>query len=398
MKRLLSLLKGAWKLVLLFVLLLLTFSYAMFQGGFVSWFLFYSFLPFGLYALAIALYPMHRLIVKRALSSQEVSAGESLSIQLSVHIDTFFPLFFLIVQDHLSSSLPLKKYMLFPGFRKNIVVSQTFKHIPRGEHVFQYVRLKIGDPLGLIEREVNLPLIDRIIVYPAYEEIVYRPFSYQFDQGMTASNERVQRDTSMATGVREYQPGDRFSWINWKASAKRNEMMVKEFEQRKSHDVYILMDRFPDVRFEEIISFTATLAHAILRKGAQTGFLSAGRNRVEYPIHGGEGQLQRIFYHLATVKADSKRPLEQVLDTEKGLVQQNYQLMLVTAKLNKRLIEKASFYSQKGSVTLFIVKRKEEVASEEEIRLREAAASRGIRIQIVHESQFSAAFSEVRSG
>ncbi|MEH7748493.1 DUF58 domain-containing protein, partial [Neobacillus drentensis] len=26
----------------------------------------------------------------------------------------------------------------------------------------------------------------------------------------------------MATGVRDYQPGDRFSWINWKASAKRN--------------------------------------------------------------------------------------------------------------------------------------------------------------------------------
>ncbi|MEK4967205.1 DUF58 domain-containing protein [Cytobacillus sp. FSL R7-0696] len=398
MRRWLFAVKGVWKLVLLFLLLLITFSYAMFQGGFVSWFLFYSFLPFGLYAFALAMYPLHRIHVKRELSSQEVSAGDTLSIRLSIHMDTTFPLFFLVVEDHITSSLQMKKYMLFPGFRKNIVVSQAFKEIPRGEHVFRYVRLKIGDPLGLIEREVNMSLEDRMIVYPTYEEMVYQPFSHQFDQGMTASDERVQRDTSMATGVREYQPGDRFSWINWKTSAKRNEMMVKEFEQRKSHDVYLLMDRFPEVYFEAIVSFTASLVHAILRKGAQVGFLSAGRNRVEFPILGGEGQLQRIFYHLATVKADSKRPLEQVLDVERSLAQQNDQLLLVTAKLNKRLIEKASFYSQKGSVTIFLVKRKEEQAVQEEIRLKDTATSRGIRIQIVHEGQFSAAFSEVRSG
>lgn len=49
-------------------------------------------------------------------------------------------------------------------------------------------------------------------------------------------------------------------------------------------------------------------------------------------------------------------------------------------------------------MTIFLVKRKEEQAVQEEIRLKDTATSRGIRIQIVHEGQFSAAFSEVRSG
>lgn len=129
MRRWLFAVKGVWKLVLLFLLLLITFSYAMFQGGFVSWFLFYSFLPFGLYAFALAMYPLHRIHVKRGLSSQEVSAGDTLSIRLSIHMDTIFPLFFLVIEDHITSSLQMKKYLLFPGFRKNIVVSQSFKEI-----------------------------------------------------------------------------------------------------------------------------------------------------------------------------------------------------------------------------------------------------------------------------
>ena len=46
MKKLWNPFKKVWKFVILLFLIILTFSYAMFQGGFVSWFLFYSFLPF----------------------------------------------------------------------------------------------------------------------------------------------------------------------------------------------------------------------------------------------------------------------------------------------------------------------------------------------------------------
>ena len=122
------------------------------------------------------------------------------------------------------------------------------------------LRLRIGDPLGLFEKEKTFTVEGKIIVYPAYTELLYRPFENHYDQGLTASRERVQRDTSMATGVRDYQPGDRFSWINWKASAKRNVIMTKEFEQRQSHDVFVVMDCVPDKHFEPVVSFTASLA------------------------------------------------------------------------------------------------------------------------------------------
>nr|MDH3162685.1 DUF58 domain-containing protein [Bacillus licheniformis] len=29
------------------------------------------------------------------------------------------------------------------------------------------------------------------------------------------------KDSTLASGIREYQPGDRFAWVDWKTSARR---------------------------------------------------------------------------------------------------------------------------------------------------------------------------------
>ncbi|QED46439.1 DUF58 domain-containing protein [Cytobacillus dafuensis] len=401
MRSILSVLKKVWKLIVLFLLIGITFSYAMFQGGFVSWFLFYSFLPFAIYALSLSFYPLTHFQAVRVFQKTEFNAGETLKVSITISRKSVFPLFFLVIEDCLSDQLLLlqernkTKAFLFPGFQKEITWEYQVNDLQRGEHFFQYVRLKSGDPLGLIEKEILVQTDNKIIVYPAYEELIYRPLENHFDQGMTASKERVQRDTSMAIGIREYQPGDRFSWINWKATAKRNEIMTKEFEQRQSHDVYILMDCAPNSRFETIVSFSASIIRAILQKGAQVGFLSSASERVAFPIRGGEGQQLQLFYHLAKVKDNSPVSIDRVLEVEGFLLQQN-NLMVVTGQLTRSLIEKAGLLTSKNNaVTIFILKNEAEILSQNELALMSAANSRGLRIVLVHKGDFKAVFSEV---
>lgn len=393
--------KRAWHFILLFLLLLLTFSYAMFQGGFVSWFLFYCFLPFAIYCIALSFYPLREIEVLRVLPKTDYNAGEPLKVTVQLKRSKGFPLFYLMIEDELTDELKFApqqkaaKALLFPGLKKLFSYEYTIDELPRGEHIFHSFRIKAGDPLGLFEKEKTLTAVEKIIVYPAYTELLYRPFENQYDQGMAASRERVQRDTTMVVGVRDYQPGDRFSWINWKATAKRNEIMTKEFEQRQSHDVFVVMDCVPDQRFEAVVSFTASLVRAVLKKGAQTGLLTVSKERVSFPIRGGEQQLQQLFFHLAKIKAKSLAPLEKVLETDRFLIQQSVSFMLVTAQLTKPLIEKASFLSgRKGSITLFLLKGQKEAPEQRERFLMSAANARGIRVVLVHEGDFAAAFSE----
>ncbi len=387
----------------LLVLMLIVFCYAMFQGGFVSWFLFYSFLPFALFALGVSLYPLGSFSGERSFSHREFVAGEPVKVRVELKRGTAFPLFYLIVQEMAGNSLPGSrmrgaKRLVFPGFRKTFTLDYTVQNIPRGEHLFQGIRLKTGDLLGLAEREKILPLEDRILVYPSYEEMVYRPFENRFDQGAASSNERISRDSTMSVGVREYQPGDRFSWINWKASAKRNDFMTKEFEQRQSHEVLVLMDCQDVPQFEAVVAFCASVLRAMLRRGVEAGLLTVGGERFMVPVRGGEDQQHKLLYHLAKIKADSTIPFDQVLAAESFAGRQNT-LMLITAKLTEGLIDKAAYSSKgNGAVTIFLVKKSQEPVSGSELSLKTVARSRGIRVFSVYEGHFAEAFSEVNSG
>lgn len=395
--------KRFWKYAALVFFILITFSYAMFEGGFVSWFLFYSFLPFAAYGFALMFYPLNEFEVERKLSKTDFSAGENLNVTISIKRNSFFPLFYVIFEDHLAVSMDLTrtkktKFLLFPGFKKEFSHRYTLYQLERGEHLFASYQLKTGDPIGLMEKEKTFPTKEKIVVYPSYTELSFRLFENSFDQGMSASRERVQRDTSMAVGVRDYQQGDRFSWINWKASAKRNEMMTKEFEQRQSNHVSVLMDCASDPRFEAIVSFTASLLRAALKTGAQAGLLTVGRERASFPIRGGEAHLQSLFYHLAKIQPSDGLPLDKVIGAENSLQQQQaVSLLVVTAQLTNQLIEKLSLLDRRraGAVTIFFVKGKNERPSQEELALKSKAAVRGLRVVLIQEGKETMASSEV---
>jgi uncharacterized protein (DUF58 family) len=403
MKKLWIPFKKVWKFVVLLFLIVLTFSYAMFQGGFVSWFLFYSFIPFAVYCVGLSLYSLNELEITREIPKTDYNAGEPLKVTVNVKRNSIFPIFYLLIEDKLTDTLTRThqkkkaKTLVLPGFKKEFSYEYMIESLPRGEHIFDSFIVRTGDPLGLVEKEKVHFMESKVIAYPAFTELVYRPFETHFDQGMTASRERVQRDTTLAIGVRDYQPGDRFSWINWKASAKRNEIMTKEFEQRQSHDVFVVMDCSPDKRFEGVVSFTASLLRAVLKKGAQTGLLTISQERASFPIRGGEDQLHQLFYHLARIEAKSPSSFEKVLETEGMFVQQTVSFLLVTSQLTRPLIEKAGFLGQrKGKITLFLIKGEKEVPTESERSLIALANARNVRVLMVHEGEFASAFLEVK--
>lgn len=390
----------------LFTLLLISaivFCYAMFQGGFVSWFLFYSFLPFAFYSFLLVFYPIRDFKVERIIDHRERLAGETLPIRLIIQRKVPVPLFFLIIEEQLTSKTADRfrhtslKSLVIPGFRKHIEVSFTIQRIPRGEHEFVGVRMKVGDVLGLIEKEVIIPCENKVLIYPAYEDMIYRPVEHQYEQGMTSSNVKVQRDTSMAIGVRDYQPGDRFSWINWKATARKNEIMTKEFEQKRSHDVMILLDRTPSLHFERVVNFTSSLTRAILKKGAQCGLTSVGSERTIIPIREGETHLQAIQYHLAKIEADADQHFYQIIDNERVRLLQYPIIMMVTSKIDQILIdEMRKLTLRNAQVFIFVIKAKQEKLTTEDTQLRGVGSQSGLWIRFIHEGEFSESFVGVK--
>ncbi|MBB6447656.1 DUF58 domain-containing protein [Bacillus benzoevorans] len=383
--------RSVWKLFILVLLILSTFSYAMFQGGFVSWFLFYSFLPFALYAVCLAFYPIGKFSIERHFPKREFHANESLTVTVTLKRNSFYPLLFLIVEDcftmELSEHVLRKgnKVFLYPGFRKSFSFNYRLEKLPRGEHGFSSLRLVTSDVLGLIHQEAVIESEDKILVYPAYGEWVYKAGENDFEQDAMVVNDRLQRDTTMAVGIREYQPGDRLSWINWKASAKRSEIMMKEFEQSRSQDLLLILDCTPHMFFELLVQYTASIGHDALRRGARVGFMSISEKCVVLPPQGGESSHRQLFYHLAKMKDTCPLSFAQVLSTDRYLLQQKVPLLLVTAQISAELVKAArAFTVRKCPVTIFVIKSTTEHVTALEISMMEMARTRGISVQFVY--------------
>lgn len=399
MKIQLRILKKAKKYLLLYFLLPTLFLNALFQGGFVSWFLFYSFLPFILYCVALSFYPLENLKVNRELPKNGFKVGDPIKAILILKKSNFFPVFYFLIEENYSNTLQttnqqtFTKELILAGFKKECSFDYMIYNLPRGEYIFNSLTIKVGDPLGIFESKIKINIINRFVVYPQYSELYYRSLEHQNNQGSTMYSHHIQRDLSMAVGIREYQSGDRFSWINWKASAKRNEMMTKEFEELQSNDLFVIMDCAHNELFESIVSFTASFLHTVLKKGIQVGLLTNNKKLDHFPIRGGEGHFQKLYYHLAKIEANNTSPIEMVLGKELPFIQQSVSLLLITTHLSKNLIEKASFIkNRKGSFTIFVIKAESMVITESEKSLISISNAHGVRTIIVREGNFKAAF------
>jgi uncharacterized protein (DUF58 family) len=320
-------------------------------------------------------------------------------VTLTVRKSNFFPVFYFLIEENYSNTLQstkqqkFTKELILTGFKKECSFDYMIYKLPRGEYIFNSSTIKVGDPLGIFESKIKFTIINRFVVYPQYSELFYRSLEHQNNQGSTMFSHQFQRDISMAVGIREYQSGDRFSWINWKASAKRNEMMTKEFEELQSNDLFVIMDCAHNELFESIVSFTASFLHTVLKKGIQVGLLTNNKKLDSFPIRGGDGHFQKLYYHLAKIEANSTSPIEMVLEKELRFIQQSVSYILITSHLSKNLVEKASYIkNRKGSFTIFVIKAESIGVSESEKSLISIANARGVRTIIVREGYFNAAF------
>ncbi|WP_235822110.1 DUF58 domain-containing protein [Gottfriedia luciferensis] len=335
----------------------------------------------------------------RELPKNVFKVGDPIKVIITVKKSFFLPVFYFLIEENFSNNLhstdkqTFTKELILAGFKKECSFDYVIPKLPRGEYFINPLTIKIGDPLGIFESKRKFNMTNRFVVFPQYSELSYRVLEHQNNHGSTVSSHHFHRDRSMAVGIREYRSGDRFSWINWKASAKRNEMMTKEFEVIQSNDQFVIMNCAQNDLFESIVSFTASFLHTVLKSGIQVGFLTNNKNRDSFPIRGGEGHFQELLYHLAKIEANHTSPIELVLENELRLIQQNVSYNLITTDLSKNLLEKASLMkNREGSFTIFVIKAKSMVVSESEKSLISTANARGVKTIIVREGNFNAAF------
>lgn len=293
-----------------FVIVLLfyavAFCFAMFQGGFTSWFIFFTITPFVLYAVVFQFMPLSFRNVTRDVIPATLTAGDAVTVTLTVERSNRFPLCFITLQDDMTNTYTVKRRQLqFAGFRKTFTWELTHRELSRGEYTFQTLHIKCYDFFKWGARSFNVKAPQSFYVQPRVQSVRHAAVETQLEHGATNSRYAAVKDTSLVTGVRNYQPGDRMSWIHWKSFAKTEQLRTKDFEDTQSQRIMLMLDLKEGREFEAAVSLAASLLKTFIKQQSQTVFMTLGKECQVFPSLQNAAQMNEVMQHLAVVQPTS---------------------------------------------------------------------------------------------
>ena len=164
------------------------------------------------------------------------------------------------------------------------VATHTLRPVTRGVYFFGNINAFVSTRLGLIERKLVFRQPQEVSVYPsiiqmkryelrAMQQIAHETgikkmrrigHSYEFEQ------------------IKNYVEGDDYRSVNWKASSRRGILMVNQYEDERSQQVYCVIDksRVMKMPFEELslmdyaINTALAISNIILKKKDKAGLLT----------------------------------------------------------------------------------------------------------------------------
>lgn len=180
------------------------------------------------------------------LTSNRFSNGDKNRIDIIVKNELGFPIV-AEVRDELPVQLQIRNWkrtlQLKPRQQKKVTF--YIKPLQRGEYHFGNIHLFVSTPLRLIARRFTTEAEKMIPVYPAFMQL----HNYQLFSGTTlqleSGNQKMRKigQSMEFEQIKEYVSGDDIRTLNWKATARKGSLMVNNFMEERSQQVYCIIDK-----------------------------------------------------------------------------------------------------------------------------------------------------------
>ena len=286
-----------------------------------------------------------RIEVKRSVP-RGIGVGETFTVQLATtNHKRRLPSWALVLGDRISrvrppGERPTPVSVFVPQLRAGSTDRTVYegKLFERGQYRLGPIVVASRFPLGLLRHMVRLQEMTTIYAYPRLGRLT-REWT-EFTQPVRAGGQRSENRVGSMEGefhsLRDWRSGDSRRWIHWRTSARRNELIVKQFERRQNRDLIILVNLLesPDVTdqsevvIETAVRFAATVVAHHCRRGSSRMFLGIAGRELEV-VYGmsSTGLMEEAMEKLAVAEGHSEQRLEELIakcgrmmKTDSGLV------------------------------------------------------------------------------
>jgi uncharacterized protein (DUF58 family) len=235
-----------------------------------------------------------------------------------------------------------KNHLSYPYYEMDLVLNSE----QRGFFPIGPSKIIFHDNLNLLSREKILSNIDNILFYLSISsgkklDISLRKKVSEFTQGLRKSWYKGAGTNFI--DLRAYAPGDDIRLIDWKTTAKKESLHVKEFEEEKRQRVLILLDvgktmfaGSPKIIMDSAIKSMMLISHVILAHGDYLGcatFSNTIKSYLKFDI--GKKQYKKMINLLSGISFGEDTNIISSLSPIKTIFKKNALVMLISTLSNK---------------------------------------------------------------
>jgi len=232
-----------WAVGLIVSVFIITFVVS--GGYFIPKILFFVFLAVLVTDLILLFKVKRGLSGNRSLSDKLSNGDEN---EISIYLENFYTFTTsLRVFDEIPHQFQLRNLefhlRLDAGDRQ--VVKYHLRPVKRGEYSFGAVNVLVSTPLELVSRRFRFSANKLVPVYPSYIQMrkyELMAISHRLTDTGIKKIRRIGHNQEFEL-IKEYVAGDDFRTVNWKATARKSRLMVNQYQDERSQQVYSLIDK-----------------------------------------------------------------------------------------------------------------------------------------------------------
>ena len=194
------------------------------------------------------------------------------------------------------------------------------------------------DPLGLVRLQRRIAKPYAILVYP--HTVTLPPDVAARYSGLWGEGEAIRhaRESISASRVREYQAGDPLSRLHWPTTARRGQLMTKEFDSGSEWDkVWLFLDMRAATQAgagttgteEAGVVIAASLTEMLSEAGKSVGLVAQGETLHRIVASRDVDHRLDVLRALALMRAEGDVPVSQVVAQAFPAVEQGSSLILI---------------------------------------------------------------------
>lgn len=224
-------------------------------------------------------------ITARRLLPQKFSNSDENPVPITIKNN--YPIeVFLKVIDELPAQFQKRDFNYETAMKP--IVNHNFEYevrpVERGEYHFGSLNLFVSSALHMVSKRYCFDTSQMVKVYPSYIQMRKYEFLAMSNRLTEFGLKKIRRigHTLEFEQIKNYIMGDDVRTINWKATAKRAQLMVNQYQDEKSQPIYSIIDtgRVMKMPFEELklldyaINSTLAFSNIALIKNDKAGMLT----------------------------------------------------------------------------------------------------------------------------